>query len=79
LRNQQDLPLLAFGIFMHAQVLRLRRVHEYLAINGTRDVACSKTQQDRHTEVVISELNGWPALPFQRTLKTSPLPDSPLR
>ncbi|MEJ7595484.1 MAG: hypothetical protein WKF77_28545 [Planctomycetaceae bacterium] len=54
-------------------------VFSHLANNGTLDVAFSLTQQDRHTEVVMSELNGWPALPFARTLKTDRLPDPPLR
>jgi len=33
-------------------------------------VAFSLTGLDRHTEMLISKLNGWPALPFARTLKT---------
>ena len=63
----------------HAQVLGLRRVRSHLARNGTPDMAFSLTQQDRHTEVVMSELNGWPALPFARTLKTVRSPGPPLR
>ena len=69
----------AFGMSTHPQVLGLRRVRSHLANNGTLDAAFSLTQQDRHTEVVMSELNGWPALPFARTLETVRSPDSPLR
>ena len=77
--NQQDLPVLAFGMSTHAQFLGLRRVRSHLACSGTPDMAFSLTQQDRHTEVVMSELNGWPALPFARTLKTERSPGPPLR
>ena len=63
----------------HAQVLGLRRVRSHLANDGTLDVAFSLTLQNRHTEVVMSELNGWPALPFARTLKTERPPGPPLR
>jgi len=71
----------------HAQVLRLRRVRSHLAIDGTYDVAFCLSGQNRHTEVAPlfmrngggGELNGWPALPFARTLKTDRLPDPPLR
>ena len=69
----------AFGMSTHAQVLRLRRVRRCLAINGSDDAAFSLSGQDRHTKVVMSELNGWPALPFARTLKTDRSPDPPLR
>ncbi len=78
-RNRWDLPVLAFGMSTHAQGLRLRRVRSHLACSGALDVAFSLTLQDRHTGVVMSELNGWPALPFARTLKTDRSPDPPLR
>ena len=76
--NQRDLPVLAFGMSTHAQVLRLRRVRRCLAHCGSDDVAFPLSGQDRHTEVMISELNSWPAFPFARTLKTdrSPVPPS---
>ena len=48
----------AFGMSTHAQVLRLRRVRRCLAIDGSDDVAFSLSGQDRHTEVVMSELAG---------------------
>ena len=59
-----DLPVLAVGMSAAAQDLRLRRVRRLLANNGIDDVAFSQSGQDRHTEVVISELNGWPAFPL---------------
>ena len=69
----------AFGMSTHAQGLRLRRVRRCLAINGSDDVAFPLSRQDRHTKVVMSEFNGWPALPFARTLKTARSPGPPLR
>ncbi len=32
--------------------------------SGIDDVAFSLSGQDRHTEVLISELDGWPAFPL---------------
>jgi hypothetical protein len=48
----------------HAQVLRLRRVRRFLANIGIAGMAFSQSGLDRHTEVMISELNGWPAFPL---------------
>ena len=42
---------------------------------GIDDVAFSLSPQDRHTKVVMSELNGSPAFPLtDATPATSPLP-----
>lgn len=38
------------------------------------DIAFPKTEPGRHTEVRISELVSWPALPPARTLSTTLLP-----
>jgi len=44
-------------------------------ISGLDDVAFSMSEQDRHTEVRISELDGWPAFPLtDATPATSPSP-----
>ena len=75
----RDLPVLAIGIVSHAQVLRLRRVHERLADDDARGVAFPLSGQGRHTEVMISELNGWPAKPSRRTLRPDTLPRPALR
>ena len=60
--SRWDLPVLASGVSMHAQVLRLRRVFRRLAI--LRCLPCclphSRTRSARGT-MPISELNGWPA------------------
>ena len=60
--SRWDLPVLASGVSMHAQVLRLRRVFRRLAI--LRCLPCclphSRTRSARGT-MQISELNGWPA------------------
>ena len=45
---------------MH-RVFRLRGVHERLAIGVAHDVAFPLSEQGRHAEEMISELNGWPA------------------
>ena len=59
--SQQDLPVLALGVFTHAQGLRLRRVVQSLACTVTAHVAFPMTLQGRHAKVMISELHGWPA------------------
>jgi len=70
-----DLPVLALGMSTHAQGLRFRRVRRYLADTGSDDVAFSKSGQDRHAEVMISELNSWPAFPLaDATPAVLPLP-----
>ena len=51
---------------------------DFQLASGTPDMAFSLTQQDRHKKVMMSELNGWPALPFARTLKTFRSPGPPL-
>ena len=61
LGNRWDLPVLAIGISLHAQVLRLRRVRWRLAGSDALDVAFPLSGQGRHARVVISELNSWPA------------------
>ncbi len=45
----------------HAQGLRLRGVHERLAIVVAPKFAFPLSGQGRHAEGLISELNGWPA------------------
>ena len=32
--------------------------------SGSDDIAFSESGQDRHTKVMMSELNGWPAFPL---------------
>ena len=44
-----------------SQGLGLRGVHERLAIGVAHDVAFPLSEQGRHAEEMISELNGWPA------------------
>ncbi|MBL7222092.1 MAG: hypothetical protein ISS69_18430 [Phycisphaerae bacterium] len=44
-------------------------------ISGIDDIAFSMSEQDRHAEVMISELDGWPAFPLtDATPATSPSP-----
>ncbi len=67
-----------------AQVLRLRRVRRFLANIGIADVAFSRSELDRHTEVMISEPGtlwvGWPAFPLaDATPATLPSPAYGLR
>ena len=78
LGNRWDLPVLAFGISTHAQVLTLRRSRPRLARGGAGVVAFSLSEQDRPTEVMISELHGWPALPSPPMLTPTALPLSAL-
>ena len=59
--NFQGLPISVQRVSTHAQGLRLRGVHERLAISVVHDVAFPLSGQGRHTEDLISELNGWPA------------------
>ena len=54
-------PISAQRVSTHAQVLRLRGVHERLAIGVAHDVAFPLSGQGRHAEELISEFNGWPA------------------
>jgi len=43
--------------------------------NGINDIAFSKSGQDRYTEVMISDLDGWPAFPLaDATPAMSPSP-----
>ncbi len=57
----QGLPISVQRVSTHAQGLRLRDVHERLAIGVVHDVAFPLSEQGRHAERLISELNGWPA------------------
>ncbi len=57
----QGLPISVQRVSTHAQGLRLRGVHERLAIGVVHDVAFPLSEQGRHAERLISELNGWPA------------------
>ncbi len=67
--------------FSRLGCLRMHRVFDSAASadispnNGVDDVAFSRSGQDRHTEVMISELNGWPAFPLaDATPATLPSP-----
>ena len=57
----QGLPVSVQRVSTHAQGLRLRGVHGRLAIGVAHDVAFPTSEQGRHAETLISELNGWPA------------------
>jgi len=57
----QGLPVSVQRVSTHAQGLRLRGVHGRLAMIVAHDVAFPTSEQGRHAEGLISELNGWPA------------------
>jgi len=43
--------------------------------SGLDDIAFSLSAQDRHTQILMSEFNGWPAFPLtDATPATSPPP-----
>jgi len=56
----QGLPVSVRGVSTHAQGLRLRGVPERLAKIVAHGVAFPLSEQGRHAEKMISELNGWP-------------------
>ena len=58
--NLWDLPVLAIGVSVHAQGLRLRRTGRRLANCVIVRVAFPHKPQGLPTKVVISELNTWP-------------------
>ena len=60
-RSFLGLPVSVQRVSTHAQGLRLRGVHQRLAIIVVHDVAFPLSGQGRHAELLISELNGWPA------------------
>ena len=69
----------------HAQVLGLRRGRSHLAISGALDAGLlpdttgSAQGSGAPVQLENRELNGWPALPFARMLKTVRSPGPPLR
>ena len=60
-RSFQGLPIPVQRASTHAQGLKLRGVHERLAMGVVHDVAFPLSEQGRQAEHLISELNGWPA------------------
>jgi hypothetical protein len=71
----QGLPISVQRVSTHAQGLRLRGAHERLAIIVAHDVAFPLSEQGRHAEKMISELNGWPTCaPVNASPAMLPLP-----
>ena len=68
-------PVLPQGNSTHAQGFRLPALSGSPCLGGEGNVAFSLSVQGRHTGILISELNGWPASPRTRAAPgASPLP-----